>query len=359
MQPESQDHHLIESQAAALDKASVRKRTSLGLSNVWSTIVNRLSNRTQRPVASNHRESTQVKRSMRTGFSLRILRQLATLTGLWLVGAYWLAWPETRFAPGIVEYAIETQVDNATSGFLEQVHVTLGQRVHRGDVLVELSNIPLQSEIRDLELRMQQSEIRCRQLQRKGDLDALQDEEATRVSLMQSLGNKRRELQALQVKAPCDGLIVKSDFDGQRGRYLDAGTCLMTIADENSKRLRLSIAKEDFDTFYDRYDSTVVVDIPEKRLLIGSLSRFELPMVRNAGVVDAHAVRSLQEKLILPNRGKGQEELDTGLRFTALVDLPPEESAKLTAGQRAMIRYRAFHKSLAAVIASQYWNWTH
>jgi hypothetical protein len=82
-------------------------------------------------------------------------------------------------------------------------------------------------------------------------------------------------------------------------------------------------------------------------------------MVRNAGVVDAHAVRSLQEKLILPNRGKGQEELDTGLRFTALVDLPPEESAKLTAGQRAMIRYRAFHKSLAAVIASQYWNWTH
>ena len=273
---------------------------------------------------------------------------------------FYAAWPGKFYAPAVVEYAPDVVIRAASPGFVDSIHVASGQRVKKGDLLVELTNRELVNEMRDIELQIQQSEIRCRQFQKKREVAQQQSEEENRIGLMKQLNQKRRQVQELKVYAPCDGFVVRRNLETLRGTYLFEGDMLVAIGDESQKQIRLSIAQEDIDAFQDQYDTSVVVDIPSSPLIRSSIAKV-IPRADHSLFHEGLATVNGGSLTVKPT-GSDDESKTQNLelltpRFTAIVNLTPEASVKLFAGQRAMVSYRPFHKSIAAHLSESTQRW--
>jgi putative peptide zinc metalloprotease protein len=277
-----------------------------------------------------------------------------------LVIVFYVAWPGKFYAPAVVEYAPDVVIRSSSAGFVDSIHVESGQRVKKGDLLVELTNREIFNEMRDLELQIQQSEIRCRQLQKKGELAQQQSEEENRLGLMKQLRQKRNQVQELKVYAPCDGFVVRRNLSTLLGSYVLEGDLILAIGDESQKQVRLSIAQEDIDAFQDQYDRSVVVDIPSLPLVRSSITKV-IPRADTSVFHESLATVNggrLAVKPVGSDDGSNSAELELlAPRFTAIVALTPDESKKVYAGQRALVSYRPFHKSIAAHVSESAQRW--
>ena len=117
----------------------------------------------------------------------------------------WLPAPWLQRAPAIVEYASLTILRAQAPGLVRQVFVASGEQVASGRALIELENEQLQQELRDLELALEQSELRLCTLRKREQLAALQAELAENKKLADRRQEKQREAAHLTIVAPCMG----------------------------------------------------------------------------------------------------------------------------------------------------------
>lgn len=157
---------------------------------------------------------------------------VAALVALWFTV---VPWPGSVSAPAVVRYVSPSVVRTETDGFVAQIHVEPGEFVRAGQALVTLGNRDLQLQQRDLQLAIAQSRLRSRSHHRHGNVAAQQAEEKTRIALESRSQQKQQELDALTVRAPVDGQIVKAELDSLLGQYVPRGTPLVVIADESRK----------------------------------------------------------------------------------------------------------------------------
>jgi putative peptide zinc metalloprotease protein len=292
----------------------------------------------------------------------RIARLFLTTTALGMLITYCLLelpWPGTITAPGIVSYQDDAIVRCENPGFIQQIHVQDGQYVQQGALLAELRNDVLESEYKDLGLVIEESEAKHRHHIQKKEFPAAQVELQNQNALKKRFAEKKHQLDSLIIRAPLSGRITARNLDTRLSTYLEKGSELLAIGDEERKELRVSVSQDDVDEFSRNRHRSVCCRIRSQKVQQVLLRRItpratkspphEALYATNGGPL---AVRQVRE----PSTEKETFELVTP-RFTAFVELPPLMSADVTAGTLGFISLRPRSRSVGATLYQRLHGW--
>ena len=154
-------------------------------------------------------------------------------------------WPATRTAPGFVEHRDLAVVRTGSPGFVVAVHVHDGQVVNKGDVLFELQNLELETEVSDLLAAVRQSELKYHRLLKEQKTVDAQVESGNKEALEKRLAEKRRQFDTLTVTAPQAGRVMSRSLPWLLGTFAHEGDELLTIGDDTRKEFLASVAQSD------------------------------------------------------------------------------------------------------------------
>ncbi len=272
-------------------------------------------------------------------------------------------WPGTRTAPAIVEHAPLTIVRASSPGFVREVRVTDGQQVHEGQILAVLENRDLEMELGDLELGIRQLDLKRRALAKSHRTAELQAHDEHRTALETKLAEKQAQVQRLSVRAPRSGRIVGGDLASLVGSYVKEGTTILTVVDEQSKELTISVAQQDLDPFTESLGRHVRVRLPGAARFSGTLANLD----PRADLKPAHpalsatrggpfAVRVTPDQHDQSDTETDQYELFSA-RFTGRVEISDDRSLGVRAGQRGMVALATYRDSIGGFIYRTVASW--
>ncbi len=175
-----------------------------------------------------------------------LLYKVVPLSILLLAGAGSLITvPFQLNAPARIEGAIQRIISAPTDGYIEAVHVRPGDRVSKGQVLIDLEDDALKLERRKLEGEIAQlrsaygAALASRD---RGELSVVlaQIEEAeARLALI------KQRLAKVHLVAPFDALVIDGDLTQALGAPINEGDKLLTLAPQNDFRVIVDIDERD------------------------------------------------------------------------------------------------------------------
>ena len=270
-------------------------------------------------------------------------------------------WPAASVAPAIVEYSPLTVVRAGANGFVRKLDVETGQRVKAGQIIAVLQNRELRTELADLELSIEQSKIRSRQLEQQNELAECQAEFENRRSLIKQRTEKLSQVAQLTIHAPCDGTIIYCEPNELIGNYVKTGDEIFSIGDDNDKELRLSIAQSDLDAFAAQLGKPIRVDFTGAAVTQMRLTK----IIPRANLTPIHpalttvnggplAVRNV-------NTSSDSDPAETNEllapRFTGIVSPTANQSNEHLAGRVGTASFRAYRESIGAHISHSIQSW--
>lgn len=265
---------------------------------------------------------------------------LATMGLLFVIR---LAAPAPISAPAVVEYAPLTVLRASASGFVTQVHVREGADVEAGTLLVELKADELATNVKRLEVELEQSRLRGRAHLSQDDLAKHQKESAVVLSLETQLRECRSQAEGLRLRAPCRAKIVSSRVEDLIGRYVQQGEVLLILGAEDHKELMVSAASTDEEPFTSHVGDVVEVSRPfGGDATTGTLTVVE-PRVRSRLPHEALGADAGGEIAVTladdPNGDENDEDLPKSLipRIRATVKLSGDAAERFRAGQRVSV----------------------
>ncbi|MFM9964543.1 MAG: efflux RND transporter periplasmic adaptor subunit [Planctomycetaceae bacterium] len=192
-------------------------------------------------------------------------------------------WPATRTAPGFVEHRDLAVIRAGSPGFVVAVHVHDGQEVQAGDVLIELQNLELETEVSDLLAAIGQSELKYHRLLKDQETADAQVESGHKASLEKRLHEKRRQFDTLTVTAPQSGRVMSRVLPSLLGTFAHEGDELLTIGDDTRKEFLASVAQSDV------HDLHVAANVPLRLHGTGPLTGQVRQVTPRASHVPPHA----------------------------------------------------------------------
>lgn len=144
-------------------------------------------------------------------------------------GLYVCPAPSVISAPIVVEYEPMSVVRANVRGFAEQIHVTDGDMVEAGDLLVSLENRELKAELASLRLDIEISELRADHLLSQKEIPQVQLENESLVSMIKRRAELESRLADLAIYAPQAGQVIARDLDTLHGQYLEPGKEVLSI----------------------------------------------------------------------------------------------------------------------------------
>ena len=152
--------------------------------------------------------------------------------------------PIARRVPVFVQ-AQDAQWSRAPSdAFVRTVWVRGGQRVRRGQPLVQLHHDDLMLRIEELENDRLQALHESVGFRHRGELAESAAAMKRADSIDRQLDELRSQRDAWLVTAEHDGVIAASDLDGRLGEFVEAGDPLLRVIDPLKKRLIVSIDED-------------------------------------------------------------------------------------------------------------------
>ncbi|MEQ1824856.1 MAG: biotin/lipoyl-binding protein [Pirellula sp.] len=246
-------------------------------------------------------------------------------------------------APGVVGQPNPEIVRAKSAGRVVALHVAKGQHVQKGDLILSQENAELSANVAKLELRLQQSVIRQRRFEQKGQMAAKQAEREEQLSIEEELESRRSELDSLFLRAPHAGIVLHSDPQSLIGRYLKSGDETLVVTSDSEHEIRLSIAQEQCDSFYQHIGRKVQVDVAGQPLIVGVLEKIvprasskpihDSLMSVNGGSLPVHPIAESRSS----DEDRGTYEL-LAPHLQGIVRLDPNWGQLLFNGQRATIR---------------------
>lgn len=246
-------------------------------------------------------------------------------------------------APAVVEYAPLTALRAVADGFVTHVCVHDGQTVAAGELLLEMTNDDLTSNLKRLEIEIEQARVRSGAYLNQGDLSKQQTELAIIESLEKQRNEIRSQREGLRIYAPRSATIATSDVEGLAGRYFKKGEVLLLLGTEEEKELLVSAASTDEKKFVSRLGRSVGLLRPygNSDSNIGRLTHVD---PRVGDTLQHHALGAdsggdVPVRLEEQNRNNRDEALPRSLirRIAAKVELDAETSRRLRAGQRLTV----------------------
>ena len=294
------------------------------------------------------------------------LARLVVLVGLAVVVfpgfLFAVPWPGARRAPAVVEYSPCTPVRAASSGFVRELLVFSGQHVEKGQVLAILKNDQLHLDAAQLRIEVEQAELNCRIFKEARQMAAYQAEKKNLESLETKSREKASQVAQLVLHAPVSGKVIRRDLDSTLGTYMSEGTELLSIGSESHKELRISISQEDLDAFKASLGQAVIVRLPYMRQFQDELHRIK---PRASAKIPHPALCAAQDGPLAVKEkdptADSREEFDhyelLAPRFCGIVEMGPDRSRRLRAGQIGSIRVRTGQESIGGHLYNLVAGW--
>ncbi len=145
--------------------------------------------------------------------------------------------PLVTRSQGVVWAGDDSEVIVKTGGFVASVDVTSGDQVKAGDIILQLSNRKLESDLKILQSR--QSELRTAQAiaQQKSRVEG-EIASSDSVTLASQLDALKADQYALTIRSPADGVIVFSDPHELTGKFMREGDLLAFVVQQNHSTIR-------------------------------------------------------------------------------------------------------------------------
>jgi putative peptide zinc metalloprotease protein len=291
-------------------------------------------------------------------------RQIVSWSASLSVAAMLLAWlisPAHLTAPAIVEYAPLTILRAKAAGFVTAIHVQDGQTVAAGQLLLELTNEELLSELKAMEVGAQQARLKSRLHYLQGELSKQQAELASADSFERRASEVRDQLNGLQVCAPFAAKVVSRGLSALENTYVEQGGALVLLGTSDEKELLVSVAAKDQDEFRSQVDEPVNVyrQFAGSPTAVGSLAQVQprlskhlphpaLGADQGGQVVVQHATEPHDESNESPY-------ISLQPRSIAKVALDSQTASHLAAGERVTVGLRHSSQTWGRRILNQ-WN---
>lgn len=247
-------------------------------------------------------------------------------------------------APAVVEYAPLTALRAVADGFVTRIRVREGQTVAAGELLLEMTNDDLTSNLKRLEIEIEQSRVRSGAYLNQSELSKQQTELAHIESLEKQRNEIRSQRDGLRLYAPRLATIASSQVAVLEGRYFKKGEILLLLGTEDEKELLVSAASTDEKKFVSRLGRSVGLLRPygNAESNMGRLVHVD-PRVSETLqhlALGAGSGGDVPVRIEEQDRSKPDEALPRSLipRIAAKVELDPETSRRFRAGQRLTVR---------------------
>ena len=267
-------------------------------------------------------------------------------------------------APAVVKFAPLHAVRAPHAGFVEAVSVHGGETVRPSQPLARIGNYELEREAVELKIAIEQSNLRTRLYRDRQEIAAVQAEKESRLALQAEYDQRQAQLARALLTAPETGTILSPNVHELPGRYVQEGEELLTIGEESSKELELSISQEDVDFFRQFVGETVLVSLrsPGIRSIRCHLTRID-PRGSHAITHDAFSAVSGGPIAVQPIQARGSDvEVETDWefaepRFSGTVKLSSAQSTMLKAGQTATVRVLSHRGTLGQFLYRTVSKW--
>lgn len=145
--------------------------------------------------------------------------------------------PTVVHVAGVVHDPPGSIVRAASEGFVNEIHVTDGQVVRRGDPLMTLENHELREEVRQLELSLEENQVLQRIATDRHDASAEWTARQERMAIEHKLEQMRPKLRSLTIVAPHDGTVASRDLAALVGRFVDKGDELVRVSGSEKREV--------------------------------------------------------------------------------------------------------------------------
>lgn len=307
--------------------------------------------------------STDIEQSNRVKFT----RNLGSLVAVAIIALLVIPAPSVITAPLIVEYKELCVVRNESSGFVRAINVRRDQLVKQGDLLLVMHNPDLETRRVNTRLKLREAVIRANAQQSSGNIGALQIEMESVVALEKQLAEIDELVDSLQIRAPVDGKVIAANLDSLTGSYVDAGTELLSIGDEQKKSGVALIAQSDARFLAGIHGKQVDVRVwghsgVEKGQIVdvNPQGQDQLPHFAFAGAYGGPLNVANRQQLEEDPR-QIENELDNMMlisrRVKARVHFDSETSQRLHSGQAGLIHLRGRSEKLGGYLFGGLRRW--
>ena len=307
-----------------------------------------------RPTIKSLRAARQLQLANPSQFRKTTLR-VGILTAAAIAMLVLAPWPFPRTAPGFVEYRDLAVVRAESPGFVRSVAVDDGEIVAAGQLLIELENRELATDVGDLEAALQQSEIRRDRAIGEQNTSAAQIEEENLAAIKKRLAEKQKQFDSLAIRAPIAGRVMSRTLKWKLGTYATEGSELVTIGDESQKEFRASLSQTDADAL--RATPRANLHLPS----IGQLSAEARRINPKASFTPPHAALTsvtggpLAVREIPVERQRQNEKYEFAEpRQTADFPLDANESARFPVGKTGRVTLSA--QAYGSLGSGLYWT---
>nr|WP_143548331.1 HlyD family efflux transporter periplasmic adaptor subunit [Rhodopirellula sp. SM50] len=292
-------------------------------------------------------------------------RRLAWITAA-ATGTLWMCWSVVPWysrgtVPLVVDYHHPREVRIGADGFLDQLSVSVGDVVSRGQLLARLSNRELELEYRDVLLDLETSDARHRGFLSTESIAAAGVEQKVQAALRSRLVQLERQLAGLVVCSPADGVIAQCDVESCVGTFIHRGERLLVIGSRKNEKLLGLVDQADVEAFRRAQGQPVDVRLwgMGQRPIAGRIDRVlpraELSLPNAALGADAGGPLPVRLNPQATNDSDAMELIDP--RFPVLIDLVGDETDHVMAGQTGYARLVYRDGTLGRAIRDSLTDW--
>lgn len=146
----------------------------------------------------------------------------------------------------VVEYPGKAVVRAEVPGFMARQYVKDGQRVEKGQQLIDLANEPEVVQLEMYHAQLGLSETKARMLYLTGRFEEWQTEQQKTAGLKEKVAVQQKRVRAMEVRSPISGRVHAPGLPQQRGSFFDTGHPLLTVIPDEAPEFLISMRQQDF-----------------------------------------------------------------------------------------------------------------
>jgi putative peptide zinc metalloprotease protein len=244
----------------------------------------------------------------------------------------------------ILEPGRNMEIRPPAGGRLINVLVHQGEAVQAGDVLAELENPELDSQVASLASQLGNVESVLRMAEQHGSRGEAARAEDERARLASELSVARSRLSGMTLRSPANGVVVVRDFEPHAGDFVSEGEEFVRVVDRTEMRARILV--------HDWELNEVSVGAPVK------LKVADEPFRTYSGRIERiFPAAAADRPLSQPNKveRRGQEVMN----FFAVEMVFPNSDGSLIEGMTGTAKISGKHRPFAWQAAEGIWRWIH
>ena len=301
---------------------------------------------------------TETDQPDRKWFSIAMSLTVICLAGF----LYFFPSPSVISAPVVIDYEPIAVVRTTSTGFANSIHVTNGQQVKKGDLLVSLVNPDLKQELTSLLVDIKISELRIKSLFSSGRISDVQLEQESLAAMQKKQIELEGQIADLEVLSPQDGQILARDLNSSIGKHFVPGDEVLSVVQPEEIQAIALTNQADIEWIEDKPDIEIELRVwgrHQRQLLKGRIKTID-PRARDDVPHEAFSA-SIGGPLAVVSRDQVEDskEADNDLmlvqpRVLIEIELEPEDRKTLVPGQTGELFVRSRDQNIGTYLAENF-----